>query len=124
MARGFAGDVHDKDWTGVCSAFSKKAHEQVQAAAAALKVQDCQAVVQTAFTQSAGNRLETIDADTVKVTNIKVDGKKATADLSPSADRDPTTYFVKEGGKWKIDADPATPGNTTTVAPQTTTTGG
>ena len=130
VAHSWAGAVHDKNWDGVCRDFSQAAHMQIRQIAAQLEVTSCAAVMQTAFTRP-GNPLQNISSDKLKVTNIKVNGSHATADVLPSADRDPTTYFVKEKGAWKIDADPqpaaATTGPTGATGPTgtgTTTTPG
>ena len=60
-----------------------------------------------ALTQPGNNGSRRSTSNDVKVTKLKITGDKATADVTPSADKDPTTYFVKEDGSWKIDADPA-----------------
>ncbi len=58
--------------------------------------------------------------DDVKVTKITIKGDTATAEVVPSNDQDPTTYFAYEGGKWKIDGDPGP----AKPAPKTTTASG
>jgi hypothetical protein len=116
LARDWAGNIHDKDWNSVCKDFSTNAHAQIRQVANELKVTSCLDVMQAAFGRP-DNPLQNVSAGSVKVTNIKIDGDKATADMTPSADRDPTTYFIKEKDAWKIDADPAPSGTTGTTGP-------
>ena len=104
-------DVKSKNWKGACEAFSKNARAQVAVLQNTIQAPDCATTLGTALTQP-GNQLGKINVDAIKVTNLKITGDKATADVTPSVDKDPTTYFVKEDGQWKIDADPApTPTN-------------
>ena len=113
LARSWAGNLHNKKWNEVCKDFSAGAHAQIRQVAQQLQVTSCMEVMQAAFGRT-GAPLQNVSPDSVKVTNIKVNGAHATADVSPSADRNPMTYFVKEKGDWKIDADPQS--NTTTGA--------
>jgi hypothetical protein len=105
LARDWAGNIHDKNWNDVCKDFSLNAHAQIRQVAQQLRVTSCSEVMQAAFGRP-DNPLQSVTADQVKVTNVKVDGTHATADMTPSADKDPMTYFLKEKGDWKIDADP------------------
>jgi len=106
VAKQFVSDVKSKDWKGACEAFSKAARAQVAVLQNTIQAPDCATTLGTALSQP-GNQLGKIDANSIKVTNLKITGDKATADVKPSVDKDPTTYFVKEDGQWKIDADPA-----------------
>ncbi len=106
-ARQFAADIRENDWKGVCDSFSKKAQAQVATAAAAAGIPDCPTFIERAFSANAGfNNLADVKPDDVKVTKITIKGDTATAEVVPSNDQDPTTYFAYEGGKWKIDGDP------------------
>jgi hypothetical protein len=106
VAKQYVADVSNKDWKGACKAFSKAALAQVTILQNTIQAPDCATTLKTALTQP-GNTLKKVDAGSVTVTKLKVNGDKATADVSPSVDKNPTTYLVKEGGQWKIDADPA-----------------
>jgi hypothetical protein len=112
LARDWAGNIQKKNWNNVCKDFSLNAHSQIRQVANELKVTSCAEVMQAAFGRP-DNPLQNVTAGSVKVTNIKIADGKATGDMTPSADRDPTTYFIKEKDAWKIDADPAPASGTT-----------
>jgi hypothetical protein len=133
VAKNYVGDIHDKKWKDVCNAFSKAAMAQVNTLVQSLQAPGCPEALATTLSQPGNNALEKADKNSVKVTNVKVNGDHATAIVTPSADKDPTTYFVNENGVWKIDADPASQtGTVTTKGPSsgsttktgTTTSGG
>jgi hypothetical protein len=58
--------------------------------------------------------------DSIDVTNVKVDGDKATADVTvhggPNDGQKLTASFVTESGKWKLDGATAGPTGTSTTA--------
>lgn len=109
-AQKFASDIRSENWKGVCDSFSKSAKGQVQAAAEAAQIADCPTFMQRAFSANAGvDNLADVKPEDVKVTKIVIKGNKATADVVPSNDPDPSTNFVKEDGKWKIAGDDPPP---------------
>lgn len=116
LSKQMYADAKDKDWEGVCDALSTKAKAEIAVAAAFFGGGGCPAVVAAAFAldDDPGN-LGEIDPDKVKVTNIKISEDRATAQVTPSDDEDPTTRYVREDGEWKVDADPDDDGSSSTT---------
>lgn len=117
LAQGFAADAKDADWKGVCDKLSTKAKAQLLVAGALLGGGDCPKVMAAALALSdEKDAIGKIDPDKVAISGLKVTGDRAVAQMTPADDRDATTRFVKEGGTWKIDADPEDDASTTTTS--------
>lgn len=93
----FVSALRDENWKKACDQFSEKAVTQLEVAGAFFNSKDCPDTMKK-VAAIGGDELDDI---TGEATNIKVAGDKATARSGKE-----TTHYVKEDGKWKIDADP------------------
>ena len=117
LSKQLASDARDKDWKGVCEALSAKARAQITIGGVFLGGGDCAEVVaRLAALDDDPEGFGTAGGDDVKVSNVKVTGDRATADVTPTFDdEDPTTRFVREDGEWKVDADLDEEGSSSTT---------
>jgi hypothetical protein len=94
----FVSAVKKKDWAGACDQLSKAAQDELMKQGAALKAKDCADTLTKAANLGGDDAFKGLATD---VTNIKVNGNKATAKNGKD-----DANFVKEGGEWKIDIGP------------------
>ena len=116
LVHDFAAAAKKHDWNGVCDRLSTQARAQLAVAAAFIGGSDCASVMKKANEASGSDSLDKVDPAQVKVTALRITGSHATANVTPSSDGDPTTHFVREGGRWKIDADPYTEDTSSSTA--------
>jgi hypothetical protein len=101
LTKQVAADARQKDWKGVCDAMSAKARASVMAGGEFVGARDCAAIIGRFY--ALDDSPEELSGD-VKVSNVKVTGDRATADVTPTfAGQDPTLRYVREGGEWKVD---------------------
>lgn len=104
------------DYEGVCGLMSADARRQFLAAAAKQGVRDdCAGALGTALVDLSKEQLEATRAAlrNAKVRDVKINGDKATAELTITANgRSQTSRFpvAKENGQWKVEQDLATGG--------------
>jgi hypothetical protein len=116
VAQGFVRDAKSKDWNGVCGALSTKAKAQLSIAAVFFGGGDCATTMKTVFSLDSGNSLSKIAPDAIRVRRLKITGDHAVGEMVPSTDGDATTRFVREDGRWKLDAEPGNGKSTMTVS--------
>lgn len=108
VAKQYETALRDGDWERACDSLSRRANAEVASAAVPLgaKGSGCAAAF-AAIDKVPGNDLQRIDPDKARVADIKINGDRATAKVTPTFDNsDPAARFVREGGDWKIDTDP------------------
>jgi hypothetical protein len=121
LAQGFVRDAKSKDWNGVCGALSAKAKAELSLAAVFFGGGDCAKTMETVFSFDGGASLAKIEPGQIHVTGLKITGDHAVGRMVPATDGDPTTRFVREDGRWKLDADPGDGKSTMTVSSGTAT---
>lgn len=101
LTRQFAVDTRQKDWNAVCDAMSAKARASIAAGGELVGADDCPGIIGRAY--ELDDRPEELSGD-VSVSNVKVMGDRATADVTPTfAGENPNLGYVREDGDWKLD---------------------
>ena len=97
--KGFYNALADKDANKACNSISKQGQEEITAATRRTgKKQTCPQVFRLFLSFSTSGIKQ---AKNIKVSDVKVDGKKAKASVSLGSRKSPVA-LVKEGGDWKL----------------------
>ncbi len=107
VTRQFAADAKAGDWNGACGALSARARAEMAAGGAVVGGKGCAEVLsRAAALDDSPEVLGKVDGDDVKISDIKIAGDRATAEVLPVFDDgEPTTRYVREDGEWKLDTE-------------------
>ena len=108
VTKQLAADTEDKNWKGVCDAMSAKAQAEFAAVGETLGGGDCATVIARLYAlDDSPEILPTSGGKDLTVSDVKVTGDRATADVRPTFPGvNPRVHYVRVNGDWKLDADP------------------